>query len=203
MSDDSKILAPNGKPLRVDTPLILTGGADTAKPYENWKYWVDHTSKGKSEKPKGLDEGFGLKHGERQEETKAEKTCDAWELPPSFCPYCGNNDVPVSAKKSRGAHLINNEYPGLGLIKGSLVMAYGEDACIYKYIMGNDDEHEQVINTDAAPTFRADQKRNKALIVEERVIAFIHARRMAGDRDKILGDETRKQRFAELNERAE
>jgi hypothetical protein len=60
-----------------------------------------------------------------------------------------------------------------------------------------------LINTDFAPTFRADQKKNKAHRIEERVIGYIHARRMAGDRDKILGDETRKERFAELNERAD
>ena len=180
-------------------PLILTGGSDTAKPYDNWKFWVDHTEK-KGTKPRGLDEGFDLKHGERKEDTAAEKTMDAWELPPSFCPLCGCNDVPVSERKSRGPHIINNEYPGLSLRKGSLVMCYVEDKCMLRYIMGDDDEHEQLIDTDFAPTFRADQKKSKALRVEERVIAFIHAARMTGDRDKIIGDATRKERFAELNE---
>jgi hypothetical protein len=208
----SEILGPNGKPVapavKPSTPMVLTGGADVAKPYENWKFWVDHTEK-KGTKPKGLDEGFDVSYDAKDEgDTPAERTIeDVWELPPSFCGLCGNKDVAVSERKSRVAHMINREYPGLGLAVGSLVMYWAEDKCTLKYIWGEDPEHEEtqqpLINTDFAPTFRADQKKNKAHRIEERVIGYIHARRMAGDRDKILGDETRKERFAELNERAD
>lgn len=210
MSDDKYIL-PSAKPApEKRNLLILTGGTEVAKPYQEWKETVDRITPGKHKKPKGLDEGYEdiLQYDAPcKDETPEEKRHDAWDLPPEFCPLCGNHQVATDVRKSRGPMIINNEYPGLGLAVGSIVMHYVEDKCMAKYIMGEDPEHEdqteQLICDDFAPTFRADRKRSKALRIEERVIAFIHARRMAGDRDKIIGSETRKERFAELNERAD
>lgn len=214
------ILGPDGKPVDTgttdgaETPtpasqdqnlLIFTdkGYDDVKKPYQAWQEEVDRLT------PKGIEtfdseKGFedALKYDGQAEKTlsKAEREGPLpWSLPPNFCPYCNRNYISTHTKKARGMWIFVRQYEGLGIKPGDKLEHYACLKCLRAYVEG-DDETESVIHTDAAPMFRSDAKKNKAWVVEERLVAYVQSRFAVGDRNAVFGDETRKERFAEKTE---
>lgn len=207
--DKPKILGPAGTPIvGNDAPvnqLILTDKHDDGikKPYQHWQAEVDRRTVKGTMRPFDFEKGFSddLQYGANDNDlTPPEKTLNSRSLPPDFCPMCDKFGIPTTVKKERAITIFRNDYPGLGIKPGDSVEYYCCQWCVLRNVTGEDDD--SVIDTDYAPRFRWDEKRNKAVIIEERIVAYMQERHAVGDRGSaVYGDETRKERFAHEDEK--
>ena len=170
-------------------PLILVGDSGAHKnPYEKWKSDVDAlTPKGwaKTAKETGYPAFIG---GPIERDASTDRTLS---FPPNWCVYCGERCDP--AQVSKGLTIFNASYPEIGIRVGDRATHYMCYGCCEEMVFPT----RPVIETPQSELVQ--RRREWALEAQERMVEYVKAQRSIGVEGRIFGDESRREKYKDAD----
>lgn len=189
-SEPSKLILPN-QPKPDHNLLLFTGN----RTYNSWQKSVDAvTPKKQQTYDEKIDEFLRTR-----KPTKVEREFSADQiksLPENFCVFCGDTSVSQD-KQMQGISWMFSETIGgaIDIKEGDFVNCSGCKKCV------DNIEHERDFTPLQMPeTHWEDRAAKRKEAVDKRIIDYIYSQRLAGVTGNIFGDESRRERFKDVDE---
>lgn len=178
--------------------LLLFTDTENRASHGNWNKAVDKvTPKGTAKKQ--WQENMAPQAGEKEGVAKREfDNRQIISMPPNFCIFCGNTDVPKEKQKCQLQILFNRDVSGLDIKEGSMVNATSCAACTHAIFF----EKRESIVPDIPETemYWKAKPLDRHAQAQDNICNFIWAQRQAGVTGTVFGDDVRRERHKDIDE---
>lgn len=184
---ESKLILP-GQPKNDHNLLLFTGD----RTHKSWQNSVDAVT---PKKRQSYDE-MVAEFIKTRRPTKVEREfARIKSLPENFCVFCGDTSVSQDCQLQGISWIFNESVGGqIDIQAGEMVNCAGCKKCI------DNIDHERDFMPIAMPeTYWEDRALKRKESVDKRIIDYIYSQRLAGVTGDIFGDESRRERFKDVD----
>lgn len=178
--------------------LLLFTDTEHRASHSNWNKAVDRVTPKGTKKKNWVEDTKDTGAREADNVKREFALNQIVSMPPNFCIYCGDTDVPKEKQKARLQIIFNRDVSGLDLREGSVANASACSSCTHAIFF---EQRESVVpdipETEHYWTSRRLDRHSQAL---DNICTFIWAQRQAGVEGTIFGDDVRRERYKDLNE---